>query len=488
MPAVPVQVAYHTFGCKANQYDTERMRQELEARGAGTDDPRGSGPMLAECGGGQRVHVLNTCTVTNRADADARRLIRRLRRDDPDAHIVVVGCSAALRATEYRAMDETTGVVEGHDPVAVAAAVLDAAGVRSAPWNSPESPLSLFPSQSSGSVSPPPPLIQLGVRRRGLDAMDREPVGAELLLRRAGAARGWLKIQDGCDRKCAFCATRLARGRSRSRPMAQVVAEARLLARSHAELVLTGIHIGHYGRDLEPRASLGELVERLLNAVPDTRFRLGSVEATEVDDRLLSLLADSDGRLAPHLHMPLQSGADPVLRRMRRWHTREMYRTRALEIVEAVASRGACSAGGGPVLGLGADIITGFPGETEEDHAQTVALVEELPYTYLHVFPFSPRDDTVAAELAREMPVPQRVAGERSRELRERVQAKGETYRRSRCGSRARVTLEGDGRSALTEDYLRVAMNGPLPENRRAIHDVELTMVNGTLSAILGRG
>ena len=451
MPPASVQVAYHTFGCKANQYDTERMRQELEARGAATVDPDG----------GQRpIHVLNTCTVTNRADADARRLIRRLRRADPDARIVVVGCSAALRAAEYRAMDETAGVVKGHDPVVVAQAVLDAASPAS------------------------PPLVQLGIRRRGLDAMDREPVGAELLLRREGASRGWLKIQDGCDRKCAFCATRLARGRSRSRSMDEVVAEARLLARSHRELVLTGIHIGHYGRDLEPRSSLGQLVEVLMEGVPDTRFRLGSVEATEVDDRLLHLLADSDGRLAPHLHMPLQSGADPVLRRMRRWHTREMYRVRALEIVEAVAARGASVPGGGPILGLGADIITGFPGETEEDHASTVALVEELPYTYLHVFPFSPRDDTVAAELVKDMPVPQRVAGERSKELRDIVQAKGEAYRRRRSGSRARVVLEGEGRWALTEDYLRVPVTGAAPQEHRRFHQVPLRWNGADLSAV----
>ncbi|TVR65899.1 MAG: MiaB/RimO family radical SAM methylthiotransferase [Gemmatimonadales bacterium] len=445
----PVRVAYHTFGCKANQYDTERMRQELEARGTRTvPDGDASGT----------VHVVNTCTVTNRADADARRLIRRIRRDDPLARIVVAGCSAALKASQYRAMDETSEVVPGHDPVAVAQAVV-----------------------GSG-------LVQLELRGRDLHEVDREPVGAELLLQRKGAARGWLKIQDGCDRQCAFCATRLARGRSRSRSMDEVVEEARLLARSHAELVLTGIHIGHFGLDLSPRASLGELVARLLDQVPGVRLRLGSVEATEVDDLLLSLLADSDGRLVPHLHMPLQSGADPVLRRMRRWHTREMYRVRAWEITERLTVGGAAPVGGVPVLGLGADIITGFPGETEEDHAATVALVEELPYTYLHVFPFSPRDDTVAAELEREMPVPQRVAGERSRELRDIVQAKGEAYRRARAGSRARVVLEGKGRSALTEDYLRVAVRGPLPPDRRGIHEAELVWDDGELWAVLGEG
>ncbi|MEX0842938.1 MAG: radical SAM protein, partial [Gemmatimonadota bacterium] len=319
-------------------------------------------------------------------------------------------------------------------------------------------------------------LVQLE-SRRPLQELDREPVGGEILLRRDGATRGWLKVQDGCDRKCSFCATRLARGASRSRPPEEVVREAEALAASHPELVITGIHIGNYGHDLSPRSSLSELLRILLDRVPEVRFRLGSVEATEVDDALVALLAESGGRVAPHLHMPLQSGADPVLRRMRRWHTREMYRERALEMAEKFE-----------FLGLGADIITGFPGETDEDHGQTVALVEELPYTYLHVFPFSPREGTVAAELNNEMPVPQRVAGERSRELRELVQTKGEAYRRRRVGSRARVVLEGEGRSALTEDYLRVTVKGPLPEDHRAIHDVELTEVEGELAAVLTAG
>jgi threonylcarbamoyladenosine tRNA methylthiotransferase MtaB len=444
-------VAYHTFGCKANQYDTERMRQELEARGAATKaDWREA-----------RVCVVNTCTVTNQADAQARSFIRRVRRENPEARIVVAGCSAALRAADYRAMPEVAEVVEGHDPVQVAECVHGAG------------PGSAAPAPGTG-------LVQLGTRK-DLSRMDREPVGGELLLERSGATRGWLKIQDGCDRKCAFCATRLARGGSRSRPAEEIVREALVLARTHPELVLTGIHIGHYGRDLEPGPrgawSLSRLLALLLDRVPDVRFRLGSVEATEVDDLLLELLATAGERAAPHLHMPLQSGADPVLRRMRRWHTREMYRARALEIVDRM-----------PVLGLGADIITGFPGETDEDHAQTVALVEELPYTYLHVFPFSPREGTVAAELVEEMPVPQRVAGERSRELRELVQVKGEAYRRDRAGDRAQVVLEGEGRTALTGDYLRVGVTGPLPDDHRVLHDAELVLVDGEISAALGAG
>lgn len=400
-----MRVHYHTFGCKANQYDTERMRQEIEARGGSTAPDRSDAELF----------VVNTCTVTNQADAEARRFIRRLRREHPEAEIVVAGCSAALKAQAYREMPGVVAVVPGHDPSEVGAAVESAAGQD---------------------------LVQIEVRT-SLDRMDSEPIGGELLRRRRGASRGWLKVQDGCDRKCSFCATRLARGASRSRSPDDVVAEARLLAEAHAELVITGIHIGHYGLDLDGPTTLSRLCVRLLEALPDTRFRLGSIEATEVDDLLIELLERSGGLLAPHLHMPLQSGADPVLRRMRRWHTREQYRTRALEIARRIAP-----------LGLGADIITGFPGETEADHESTMALVEELPFTYLHVFPFSPREDTVAADLPH--PVPQRVAGERALALRELVHAKGAEYRRGRRGEVARVVVEGDGGTGVTGDYLRV--------------------------------
>ncbi len=397
-----VRVAYHTFGCKANQYDTERMRQEAEARGAATVAERHEA----------NVFVVNTCTVTNQADADARRLIRRLHREYPSAKIVVAGCSAALKEEEYRGMAGVADVVRGHKPTAVAGAVL------------------------------PTRLTHIELRTP-LDRLHTEPVGGDLLRTRQGAARGWLKVQDGCDRKCSFCATRLARGASRSRPPAEVVAEAKLLSTRHAELVITGVHIGHYGLDLSPSVTLSRLCAKLLEEVPDTRFRLGSIEATEVDDALLALLERSRGRLAPHLHMPLQSGADPVLRSMRRWHTREQYRRRALQIAERVSP-----------LGLGADVICGFPGETEADHVATRDLVQELPFTYLHVFPYSPRDGTAAVALPD--PVPQRVAGTRAREIRMLAEAKGTRYRAGRAGTVAKVVLEGSAGTGLTGDYLRV--------------------------------
>ena len=416
-PAKPA-VWFHTFGCRANQYDTERMRQELELGGARAVARPGEADAL----------VVNTCTVTNQADAEARRMVRRLRREHPGARILVAGCSAALREDDYRSMPEVDGVVPGQDSRALAGhlAMLDPA----------------FGPPSAGNGP---------------------------LLRNARGTRAWLKVQDGCDRKCSFCATRLARGASISRPPTDVVAEARALARVHPELVITGIHIGHYGRDLEPRTTLAELCTRLLDAVP-ARIRLSSIEATEIDDALLTLLTDSGGRLAPHLHVPLQSGSDKVLRLMRRWHTRAAYRRRVIEIAEQM----------GP-LGLGADIIVGFPGEGEAEFEETRALVEELPYTYLHVFPFSVRPGTAAADLPDR--VPGDVAAARSRVLREMALAKKERYQGRRAGTLADIVVEGSREriAGVTGDYLRARIDGQASPGDR-FHSV-LELRNGELVA-----
>ena len=414
-----MKVHFITFGCKANQYDTERFRQELQARGVEVVDA----PEAAD------ACVINTCTVTNNADATARRAVRKLERDHPGVQVVVAGCSAALRPEMFAAMAPVRAVVRGHDPVQVADAI---------------APLS-------------PHLTR-----------HEEPIGAELLARDERGTRAWMKIQDGCDRKCSFCATRLARGVSRSRRPEDIVAEARRLAQNHREIVFTGIHIGHYGLDLNERGgpkenTLSHLVARLLEEVPQARFRLGSIEATEIDDELLGLLKGSQGRLVPHLHVPMQAGSDAVLRAMRRWHTRAQYRDRVLEIAEAL-----------PVLGLGADVIVGFPGETEENFADTVALVEELPFTYLHVFPFSVRDDTVAATLPDQ--IPGDVAAERGRILRDLALEKGVAYRRGRVGQTAEIVVE-EKSLGLTEDYLRVSLKGdPL-----ILEDMIGQVVYGTL-------
>ncbi len=398
-----MNVHFITFGCKANQYDTETFRQELEARGATVvDDPSEADAC-----------VVNTCTVTMKADAAARKAIRRIKRENPEVQMLVAGCSASFVPQMFEKMEAVDEIVGGHDAVEVA-----------------------------DRLAPESPLLE----------RHEEPIGGVLLEEDQRGTRAWMKIQDGCDRRCAFCATRLARGASRSRQPSEIVEEARKLAEHHHEIVFTGIHIGHYGRDLEEGHTLGSLVERLTDEVEGVRFRLGSIEATEIDDQLLDLLAERGDRLVPHLHIPMQAGSDKVLRRMRRWHTREQYRSRVKEICERL-----------PYLGLGADVIVGFPGEGEEEYEQTRALVEELPFNYLHVFPYSERQGTPAVDLDEK--VQSRVAARRSKELREMAVQKGKAYRRSRVGQRATVIVESAHRG-LSEDYLRVGLEGYGDEDR----------------------
>ena len=222
--------------------------------------------------------------------------------------------------------------------------------------------------------------------------------------------------------------------------------EACALAEHHEEIVITGIHIGSYG--LDAGSSLGELIERLVRDVPRVRFRLSSLEATEVDERLLALLVEEPARVAPHLHAPLQSGSDVVLKRMgRHWYTADRY----ARVVERLASRRS-------VFGLGADIIVGFPGESQADHGRTVELVERLPFTYLHVFPFSLRPGTAAERLG--ATVPGAIASRRARELREIAARKAAAYRQSRDRGLADVIVVRGGpnaaREGVTEDYLSV--------------------------------
>lgn len=400
-PKTSMKVHFITHGCKANQYDTEQFRMALEARGAEAVDADVADTV-----------VLNTCTVTNAADAEARKAIRKLHRENPEVRVVVAGCSAAMRADEYQAMPEVFGVVPGQDPQEVVRVLAD--------------------------------------------SLHEEAIGQELRASKV-RSRGWLKVQDGCDRRCSFCATRIARGKSRSRGLEELLVEAEILADAHSELVITGVHIGHWGIDFSPKDKLSTLMEALVTRVPGVRFRLGSIEATEIDDRLVELM--QDGGITPHLHIPMQSGSDPVLRKMRRWHTRERYRVRVKEITERL-----------PYMGLGADIIVGFPGESAEMHAETLALVEELPYTYLHVFPYSMRSGTVAADMDDQ--VPRTEKSRRSQELRDAVQRKGDAYITRRIGQDVAVVVE-EGGLGLSEDYLRVRV----PDN----HEPG-TLIRGTLA------
>jgi len=404
-----VRVYFHTFGCKANQYDTERVRQAFDASGAVVVDD----PALAD------LAVVNSCTVTHESEVKLRRFVRHVAKGS-HARTIVMGCAAALDDGSIAALPSVRAVVANAEP----ADVLRAAGVEV----------------------------------RGLRAAPL-PAGTK--------SRALLKIQDGCDEHCTFCATTLARGANRSRPVDDLIEEARALAEHHAEIVLTGVHIGTYGRDSglgvrdsghasrapRPEArppSLGELLESLIAAVPSVRFRLSSVEATEVDDTLARLLIDAPRHLAAHLHAPLQSGSNRVLKRMgRHWYTAESYRARIEWLAERL-----------PILGLGADVIAGFPGETDEDHRASIALIRALPFTYLHVFPFSVRPDAAAARLAGQLPPV--VIRDRARELRELGEAKAAEYRAHRQGQTADGVVSGrqQGRlEVMTEDYLSVYLD-----------------------------
>ena len=385
-----MQVFLHTFGCKANQYDTETVRQAIESAGARIT----ADPSTADAA------VINSCTVTREAEAKMRGMVRRIARARPGVRTVVMGCAAALDDGTIAALPGVTDVVAG------------------------------------GSVS--------GV----MAALDL-PMPADRLLRSfQQVGRGWLRIQDGCDEHCTFCATTRARGASRSRPVDDIVAEARLLSAASAELVITGIHIGSYGLEAGGE-TLGALLQVLVSEVPTVRFRLSSLEATEVDEEIERLMVERPDRLAPHLHAPLQSGSDRVLRRMgRHWYSARTYQER----IERLASEL-------PVFGLGADVMVGFPDETDGDHRATVSLIESLPFTYLHVFPYSERPGTAASRLGQA--VEPSVVAERSAELRELGCAKQASHIAQRAGSTADLVVTGRTRgrfTAMTEDYLDVAV------------------------------
>lgn len=392
-----MRVYLHTFGCKANQYDTETLRQALEAAGA----------TVVNSVSQADAAVVNSCTVTHVGEGKMRGFVRRLERQRTDIKTVVTGCAAAVDDGTIAALPGVVDVVGGVDP------------------------------------------------HRVLGALDLAVAGPldPILRSFSRGSRGWLKIQDGCDEHCTFCATTIARGQNRSRPPGEVIEEATVLADQHEELVLTGVHIGSYGCDRSD-TSLAQLVELLVRRVPRVRFRLSSVEATELSEPLAEMMASDPGRVAPHLHAPLQSGSDRLLRRMgRHWYTAESYRERC----ESVANRVRA-------FGLGADVIVGFPSEDERDHSATRDLIASLPFTYLHVFPYSERPDASAQRLG--PAVDPHVTRDRCAELREMVSQQAGAYRRSRENTVADVVVLGRQQEryrGLTEDFLDVYLSTDQP-------------------------
>lgn len=386
-----------TFGCRANQYDTEAARRVLLAGGV----------EIVERPDEADVAIFNSCAVTSAAESELRQSVRRAARRNARLRTIVTGCAAAMDRGTLRELPSVSHVIGGADLPALADALgLPAAGVETA---------------TAGQTG----------------------------------SRALLRIQDGCDEHCTFCITTLARGVNRSRAPEEIIREARALARHHPEIVITGIHIGGYGIDIE--TSLGALVRRLIDDIPDVRLRLSSLEATEVDATLRHLFSAAPDRLTPYLHAPLQSGSDRILRRMgRHWYTAASYADAITAVVD-----------GRPVFGLSADVIAGFPGETDADHAATVALIERLPFTALHVFPFSLRPGTPAERLPD--PVPSAVIHERARALRALGEAKAAAYRRRRAGGPADIVAIGSGsrRAGVTEDYLTIPVDPSIPRGTR---------------------
>jgi len=393
------QVRFVTYGCKANQYDTQVLREALVRRG------------WTENSSEAELVVVNTCTVTAEAGRKARQLIRRVARESPKTRICVTGCLAESEPEILRALpgvDWVLGNGEAKRPIH-------------------------FLRELGHEIDPE----ELGI-----------PAG---ITEFSGHTRAFLKIQDGCDMACAFCIIPRVRGKSQSRSIPELTAEVRrLLAAGHVEIVLCGIHIGHWGRDLG--LGLAELLEALCaieardaGGEPlEWRLRLSSIEATEVTSEVLDVMQRHPQRIAPHLHMPMQSGDDDLLAAMNRWYTVEEYLD-ACARIRAALDRPAFTA----------DILVGFPGETDRSFANTLETARNAGFSRIHVFPFSARPGTAAFEMG--APPPPEITRERRAQLSERAHELGQEYAAPLGGAEDAIVLEGS--SGLSGRYLKVRID-----------------------------
>ena len=390
-----------TFGCRLNAFEAEVMRREAEA--AGLED----------------TIVINSCAVTNEAVAQARQSIRKLKRERPGARIVVTGCAAQTQAAMFAGMAEVDRVLGNDDKM------------RASAWQETRSALDL------GACEKIAVSDIMAVREMAPHLVDGYA---------SGLPRVFVQVQNGCDHRCTFCIIPYGRGNSRSVPMGAVVEQVRTLAmRGHAEIVLTGVDLTSYGADLPGAPKLGLLTRQILRHVPELkRLRISSIDSIEADSDLLDAIAD-DARLMPHLHLSLQSGDDMILKRMKRRHSRQD----AIAFCDQVRRLR-------PDIVFGADIIAGFPTETEEMFSRSLDLVEECGLTFLHVFPYSPRPGTPAARM------PQ-VAGGAIKQRAKRLRAAGGAALRKRLqaeiGATRDVLIESE-EQGRTEHYLPVAIAG----------------------------
>jgi threonylcarbamoyladenosine tRNA methylthiotransferase MtaB len=390
-----------TFGCRLNAFESEVIARE--AANAGLD----------------QTIVINSCAVTNEAVAQARQSIRQLKRERPEARIVVTGCAAQTQSAMFAEMIEVDRVIGNDDKM------------RGEAWRAARS---AFDVDAGEKVAVSDIMAVKEMAPHLVDGFQR------------GLPRVFVQVQNGCDHRCTFCIIPYGRGNSRSVPMGAVVEQVRTLSeRGHAEIVLTGVDLTSYGADLPGSPKLGQLVKNILRHVPELkRLRISSIDSIEADADLLDSIAD-DIRLMPHLHLSLQSGDDLILKRMKRRHSRQD----AIAFCAQVRRLR-------PDIALGADIIAGFPTETDEMFARSLDLVEECGLTFLHVFPYSPRPGTPAARM------PQ-VVGIEIKERARRLRAAGEAALRKRLAAEVGATREvliESARQGRTEHFVPVAIAG----------------------------
>jgi len=429
------------FGCRATQADGAAITADLSARGL----DRGSNWDAAD------VVVVNTCTVTAEADREARQTIRRIHRENPEAEILVTGCYAQRRPEELAAMPGVQWVVGNSHKPQIGAVV--------APQTKNLVSIAGGAEDFHGGVVAGGQLV-------GEIADQRQLLTAPLLETGQDRARPNLKVQDGCNNRCSFCIIPSVRGFSRSAPAEFVLDEMRKLSALFPEVVLTGINLGRWGRDLPGRPRFQHLLERLLAETDIRKIRISSVEPMDWTQSLLELVA-GEPRICKHMHVPLQAASDSVLKRMRRRYRVRHYADRVERARRLM-----------PTASIGADVMVGFPGETEAEFDQTRRFIEESPLTYLHVFPYSPREGTPAADA--DGHVPKAVKKERSRVLRKLIGRKQANFRRSLAGVQVdAVTLERpteEGTAALTDNFLEVTIRG---ERRRPAQLVRVELDGG---------
>ena len=437
---------YHVenFGCRATQADGAAIERQLLDRGM----ERAASSTEAQ------VVILNTCTVTASADQDARAAIRRIHRENPDAKILVTGCYAQRAPQEISALP----------------------GVKLVIGNSHKHEVANYvsPALQDGFV----PLAEIGGTPGVIvgDIFAHTELSAAPVFDGDGydKTRPNLKVQDGCNNRCSFCIIPFVRGRSRSLKLEQILREVDVLvAKGFREIVLSGINLGRWGRELAPRTDFASMLRAILQQTAIAKIRISSVEPMDWTDEVIELVASSP-RLCKHAHVPLQSGSDKILRAMHRKYRPWHYAGRIERI------RGAM-----PDAAIGADVMVGFPGESREHFEETRAFVERLPFTYLHVFTYSSRPGTPSAAMPHQVPV--QVARERNRILRELIAKKKQAFMHSFVSREVEaITLthfDGECTEALTDNYLKLRVRGQHPSNYRTHARVE-AVENDTLIGV----